>query len=97
MACEKNISGEVIMNEDNLKNVVSKALQGKDLTKSHTIKIKIPKKSLIKGMTAKEYADHMLWLSKFTDCKEVESVPSNTKRKVQRKTNKSSKSSKANI
>ena len=85
------------MDKDSLKNVVLKTLQGKDLTKSHTMKIKVPKKSLIKGMNAKEYADHMLWLSKFTDCKEVKSVPSNTKGKVQRKTNKSSKSSKANI
>ena len=85
------------MNEDNLKNVVLKALQGKDLTKSHTIKIKIPKKSLIKGMTDTEYTANMKWLSIFTDCKEVKSVPSNTKGKVQRKTNKSSKSSKANI
>ena len=85
------------MDKDSLKNVVLKTLQGKDLTKSHTMKIKVPKKSLIKGMNAKEYADHMLWLSKFTDCKEVKSVPSNTKGKIQRKTNKSSKSSKANI
>ena len=54
-------------------------------------------KSKIKGMTDKEYADHMKWLSIFTDCKEVKSVPSNIKGKVQRKTNKSSKSSKANI
>ena len=50
-----------------------------------------------KGWTAKDYAAHLLWLSKFTDCKEVESVPSKNKKKVQRKTNKSSKSSKANI
>ena len=85
------------MDKDSLKNVVLKTLQGKDLTKSHTMKIKVPKKSLIKGMNAKEYADHMLWLSKFTHCKEVKSVPSNTKGKIQRKTNKSSKSSKANI
>ena len=54
-------------------------------------------KSKIKGMTDTEYTDHMKWLSIFTDCKEVKSVPSNTKGKVQRKTNKSSKSSKANI
>ena len=54
-------------------------------------------KSKIKGMTDTEYAAHMKWLSIFTDCKEVKSVPSNTKGKVQRKTNKSSKSSKANI
>ena len=54
-------------------------------------------KSKIKGMTDTEYTAHMKWLSIFTDCKEVKSVPSNTKGKVQRKTNKSSKSSKANI
>ena len=54
-------------------------------------------KSKIKGMTDTEYTDHMKWLSIFTDCKEVKSVPSNTKGKVQRKANKSSKSSKANI
>ena len=50
-----------------------------------------------KGWTAKQYAEHMLWLSKFTDCKEVKSVPSNNKRKVQRKTNKPSKSSKPDV
>ncbi len=50
-----------------------------------------------KGWTAKEYAEHMLWISSFANAKEVKSVPSNTKGKVQRKTNKSSKSSKANI
>ena len=50
-----------------------------------------------KGWTAKDYAAHLLWLSKFTDCKEVESVPSKNKKKVQRKTNKSGKSSKSNV
>ena len=50
-----------------------------------------------KGWTAKDYAAHLLWLSKFTDCKEVVSVPSKNKRKVQGKTNKSSKSSKSNV
>ena len=54
-------------------------------------------KSKIKGMTDTEYTAHMKHLAIFTDCKEVKSVPSNTKGKVQRKTNKSSKSSKANI
>ena len=54
-------------------------------------------KSKIKGMTDTEYTAHMKWLSIFTDCKEVRNVPSNTKGKVQRKTNKSSKSSKVNI
>ncbi len=50
-----------------------------------------------KGWTAKQYAEHLLWLSKFTDCKEVKSVPSKNKRKVQGKTNKPSKSSKSNV
>ena len=54
-------------------------------------------KSKIKSMTDTEYAAHMKWLSTFTDCKEVKNVPSNTKGKVQRKTNKSSKSSKSNV
>tara|TARA_Y100000590_G_C14990501_1_gene739928 strand:- start:139 stop:318 length:180 start_codon:yes stop_codon:yes gene_type:complete len=54
-------------------------------------------KSKIKGMKDTEYAAHMKWLSIFTDCKEVKSVPSNTKGKVQRKTNKSSKSSKSDV
>ena len=54
-------------------------------------------KSKIKGMTDTEYTDHIKWLSIFTDCKEVKSVPSNTKGKVQRKTNKSRKSSKPDV
>ena len=85
------------MDEKFLKDIVLNSLKGKDLTKSHTVKIKIPKKSLIKGMNAKQYAEHLLWLSKFTDCKEVKSVPSKNKRKVQRKSNKSSNSSKSDV
>ena len=50
-----------------------------------------------KGWTAKEYAEHMLWLSRFTNFKEVKSVPSNIKGKVQRKTNKPVKSRKNNV
>ena len=84
-------------NEKFLKDIVLNSLKGKDLTKSHTIKIKVPKKSLIKGMTAQQYAEHLMWLSKFTDCKEVKNVPSKNKRKVQGKTNKFSKSSKSNV
>ena len=38
-------------------------------------------KSKIKGMTDTEYTAHMKWLSIFTDCKEVKSVPGNTKGK----------------
>ena len=54
-------------------------------------------KSKIKGMTDTEYTAHMKHLAIFTDCKEVKSVPSNTKGKVQRKTNKSSKSSQSDV
>ena len=54
-------------------------------------------KSKIKGMTDTEYTAHMKHLAIFTDCKEVKNVPSNIKGKVQRKTNKSSKGSKAHI
>ena len=50
-----------------------------------------------KGWTAKKYAEHLLWLSKFTDCKEVKSVPSKNKRKVQGKPKKSSKSSQSDV
>ena len=57
-----------------------------------TKKSKIPK-----GFTAKQYAKYLLWLSQFTDCKEVVSVPSSNKKKVQRKTNKLIKSSQANV
>ena len=85
------------MDEKFLKDLVVNNLKGKDLTKSHTVKIKVPKKSLIKGMTPKQYAEHLMWLSKFTDCKEVKSVPSKNKRKVQGKTNKSSKSSQSDV
>ena len=50
-----------------------------------------------KGFTAKQYAEHLVWLSQFTDCKEVKSVPSKNKRKVQRKTNKLRQSNKSNV
>jgi len=50
-----------------------------------------------KGFTAKEYAEHLIWLSTFTECKEVKSVPSKNKRKVQRKTNKLRQSNKSNV
>ena len=61
MACEKNISGEVIMNEDNLKNVVLKALQGKDLTKSHTLIIK-------KCPICDEFTSHDEWAKPQVAC-----------------------------
>ena len=51
----------------------------------------------ISGTNQYQYAEHLLWLSKFTDCKEVKSVPSKNKRKVQGKTNKSSKSSQSDV
>ena len=54
-------------------------------------------KSKIKGMTDTEYTAHMKHLAIFTDCKEVKNVPSNTKGKVQRKTNKPVKSRKNNV
>ena len=54
-------------------------------------------KSKIKGMTDTEYTAHMKHLAIFTDCKEVKSVPSDNKGKVQRKTNKSGKSSKFDV
>ena len=62
-------------------------------------KIKSEKKTIKtpKGWTAKEWAEHWLHISSFTDAKEVKSVPSNNKRKVQRKANKSSKSNKSNV
>ena len=50
-----------------------------------------------KYWTAKAWAEHMLHISGFTDVKEVKSVPSNNKRKVQGKANKSSKSSESNV
>ena len=50
-----------------------------------------------KFWTAKAWAEHMLHISGFTDVEEVKSVPSNNKRKVQRKTNKSSKSSQSDV
>ena len=48
-------------------------------------------------MNKKEIKEHLQWLKKFTDCKEVKSVPSRNRRKVQRKTNKPIKSSEANV
>lgn len=43
------------------------------------------------------WKEHQEFLKKFTDCKEVISVPSNTKRKVQGKTNKSRKGNQSNV
>ena len=55
-------------------------------------KIKTPK-----FWTAKAWAEHMLHISGFTDAKEVKSVPSNTRKQVSRKSNKSKQSSKAAV
>ena len=48
-------------------------------------------------MNKKEIKEHLQWLKKFTDCKEVKSVPSSNRKKVQRKTNKSNESSTAHV
>lgn len=48
-------------------------------------------------MNKKEIKEHLQWLKKFTDCKEVKSVPSSNRKKVQRKTNKSKQSSTAYV
>ena len=54
-------------------------------------------KSKIKGMTDTEYSEHYKWICSFANAKEVKSVPSDNKGKVQRKTNKSGKSSKSDV
>ena len=48
-------------------------------------------------MNKKQIKLHLEFFKKFTDCKEVKSVPSRNKRKVQRKTNKSNESSTAHV
>ncbi|MDC0354349.1 hypothetical protein OAN02_00185 [bacterium] len=50
-----------------------------------------------KHWTAKAWAEHMLWISGFTNNKEVNYVQSNTRGKVPRKSNKSKQSSKATV
>ena len=50
-----------------------------------------------KFWTAKAWAEHLLHISSFTDAKEVISVPSNNRKKVSRKSNKSKQSSKAAV
>ena len=50
-----------------------------------------------KFWTAKAWAEHMLWISGFTNNKEVNYVQSNTRGKVPRKSNKSKQSSKATV
>ena len=48
-------------------------------------------------MNKKQIKEHLEWLKKFTDCKEVKSVPSGNRKKVQRKANKSKQSSTAHV
>lgn len=48
-------------------------------------------------MNKKQIKEHLQWLKKFTDCKEVKSVSSGNRKKVQRKTNKSKQSSTAHV
>ena len=50
-----------------------------------------------KNWTAKEWADHLLWLSGFTNNGEVNNVQSNNRKQVPRKSNKSKQSNKATI
>ena len=55
-------------------------------------KIKTPK-----FWTAKAWAEHLLHISSFTEAKEVQSCPRNTRKQVSRKSNKSKQSSKAAV
>ena len=48
-------------------------------------------------MNKKQIKEHLQWLKKFTDCKEVKSVSSGNRKKVQRKTNKSKQGSTAHV
>ena len=50
-----------------------------------------------KHWTAKEWAEHMLWISGFTDNGKVKNVQSNNRKQVPRKSNKSKQSSKATV
>ena len=58
----------------------------------NTVKLKTPK-----FWTAKEWADHLLWVSGFTNNGEVNNVQSNNRKQVPRKSNKSKQSSKATV
>ena len=65
------------------------------------MKKKLEKKTVKLGTpkfwTAKAWADHLLWVSGFTNNKEVNYVQSNNRRKVPRKSNKSKQSSEATV
>ena len=50
-----------------------------------------------KFWTAKKWAEHLLWLSGFTNNGEVNNVQSNNRGKVPRKSNKSKQSSKVTV
>ena len=50
-----------------------------------------------KHWTAKEWADHLLWVSGFTNNGEVNNVQSNNRKQVPRKSNKSKQSSKVTV
>ena len=50
-----------------------------------------------KFWTNKQWADHLLWISGFTNNKEVNNVQSNNRGKVPRKSNKSKQSNKATV
>ena len=50
-----------------------------------------------KHWTAKAWAEHMLWISGFTNNKEVNYVQSNNRRKVSRKSNKSKQSNQTSV
>ena len=50
-----------------------------------------------KHWTAKAWAEHMLWISGFTNNGEVNNVQSNNRKQVPRKSNKSKQSSKATV
>ena len=50
-----------------------------------------------KHWTAKAWAEHMLWISGFTNNGEVNNVQSNNRKQVPRKSNKSKQSSKAPV
>jgi hypothetical protein len=50
-----------------------------------------------KFWTAKKWAEHLLWVSGFTNNGEVNNVQSNNRKQVPRKSNKSKQSSKATV
>ena len=60
-------------------------------------KKKLEKNKTPKHWTAKAWAEHMLWISGFTDNGKVNNVQSNNRKQVPRKSNKSKQSSKAAI